>query len=60
MPLHEDDETAEGNLTDEQYSQLLMDMGARGEAQGEPPCRMAVPASALAHAVARLDAADHG
>jgi hypothetical protein len=56
MPLNDDDPSAEGNLTDEQYSALLDEMEARAAEQDEPPCRLAVPAEAVAEAVHRLDA----
>lgn len=55
MPLHEDDPSADGNLSDDEYAALLDEMEARAAEQGEPPCRMAVPAGVLAEALARLD-----
>jgi hypothetical protein len=51
MPLNDDPEA----LTDAQYKALLDEMAARAAEQGEPPCRMAVPADELAAALARLD-----
>lgn len=59
MPLHDDDPAAEGNLTDEEYAALLDRMRARAEAEGEPPCRMAIPPAEVDAALARLDA-DNG
>lgn len=51
MPLNDDPEA----LSDDDYSALLDEMAARAAEQGEPPCRMAVPADVLAAALARLD-----
>ena len=55
VPLHEDDPAADGNLTDEEYAALLAEMAARGAAQGEPACRIAVPINVLTEALAQLD-----
>lgn len=51
MPLNDDPEA----ISDDQYAALLAEMEARAAEQGEPPCRMAVPADVLAEALARLD-----
>lgn len=51
MPLNEDPEA----ISDAQYAALLAEMETRAAEQGEPPCRMAVPADVLAAALARLD-----
>lgn len=56
MPLNDDNEA----LTDEEYAALLDEMEARAIANGEPPCRMAVPPAEVAAALARLDLNNHG
>lgn len=58
MPLHEDDPSAEGNLSDEEYTAKVAEVAAAGKAAGDPVCDSAPPADVVAAAVARLDASN--
>ena len=54
MPLNDDPEA----VSDEHYAELSALCRANAEAEGNPPCRAAVPADVLAESLARLDAQD--
>ena len=54
MPLNDDPEA----ISDDEYAELSALCRANADAEGNPPCRAAVPADVLAESLARLDAQD--